>query len=298
MAHGGDAAAIARVPINEVGASARHPAAMGRKMKIVLSCVLAACTLALFGCGSTTKPGLVGISRQQLLLVPASTIEQASLVSYAQQAVKAKEAGLLVGGPEYDRLLRIAKRVRGQVPAFREDTAQWKWALILIDSPSINASCAPGGKITFYTGIIRKLQLNDDEIAAVMGHEIAHALREHGRERVSQALASNVLTQTAFARSNNTQMNTAMANQISKYLFLLPNSRDNESEADKIGLELIARAGYDPRAAIVLWQKMSQVSGGKESDFTSTHPSHEKRIAELSALIPTVMPLYEAAPKS
>lgn len=267
-------------------------------MRIIFSCVFAACALALVGCASTTKPGLVGISRQQLLLVPASTIEQASLVSYAQQAVKAKEAGLIVTGPEYDRLLRIAKRVRAQVPAFREDTAQWKWALILIDSPAINASCAPGGKITFYTGIIRKLQLNDDEIAAVMGHEIAHALREHGRERVSQAVASNVLTQAAFARSSNAQMNTALANEVSKYLFLLPNSRDNESEADKIGLELIARAGYDPRAAIVLWQKMSRVSGGTKTDFTSTHPSHEKRIAELSVLIPTVMPLYEAAPKS
>jgi predicted Zn-dependent protease len=267
--------------------------------KFVLSCTFAVGTLTIFGCASTTKPGIVGISRQQLLLVPASTVEQAALANYTQQALKAKDAGRLVSGPEYGRLLRIATRVQAQVPVFREDTAQWKWELILIDAPTtINATCAPGGKITFYTGIIRKLELNDDEIAAVMGHEIAHALREHGRERMSQALASNVLTQAAFMRSNNAQANTAMANEVSKYLFLLPNSRENESEADKIGLELAARAGYDPRAAITLWKKMSVASGGKTPEFLSTHPSNERRIAELSALIPAVMPLFNGAPKS
>lgn len=266
--------------------------------KFTQFCAVLAIAIAVIGCTSTTKPGIVGISRQQLLLVPSSTIEQAALTSYAQQVVKAKEAGLLVSGPEYDRLLRIAKRVRAQVPVFREDTAQWKWALVLIDSPSINATCAPGGKITFYTGIIRRLRLNDDEIAAVMGHEIAHALREHGRERVSQAMATGLITQAALARSNNPQLNIKMANEVTKHLFLLPNSRDNESEADKIGLELAARAGYDPRASISLWTKMSAISKEKEPEFTSTHPSNERRIAELSALIPTVLPLYEAAPKS
>jgi predicted Zn-dependent protease len=266
--------------------------------QFILSCTLAISMLTILGCASTTKPGSVGISRKQLLLVPASTVEQAALTNYNQQALKAKDAGRLVSGPEYGRLLRIATRVQAKVPVFREDTAQWKWELILIDAPTtINATCAPGGKITFYTGIIRKLELNDDEIATVMGHEIAHALREHGRERVSQALASNVLTQAAFAGSSNAQANTALANEVSKYLFLLPNSRGNESEADKIGLELAARAGYDPRAAITLWKKMSIASGGRTPEFVSTHPAHERRIAELSALIPTVMPFYEAASK-
>jgi predicted Zn-dependent protease len=227
----------------------------------------------------------------------AATLQSGYEITFKAVALKAKDAGRLVSGPEYGRLLRIATRVQAQVPIFREDTAQWKWALILIDAPTINATCAPGGKITFYTGIIRWVELNDDEIAAVMGHEIAHALREHGRERMSQALASNVLTQAAFARSSNAKTNTALANEVSKYLFLLPNSRGNESEADKIGLELAARAGYDPRAAITLWNKMSITSSGTTPEFVSTHPTHERRIAELSALIPTVMPLYQAAPK-
>ncbi|MBS0308170.1 MAG: M48 family metallopeptidase [Proteobacteria bacterium] len=253
----------------------------------------------LVACASSTKPGAIGITRQQFLLVPAETVEKMALVSYLQQNEKAKEQRKLISsGPEYERLKRIATRIRNQAGVFREDTRNWQWQLALIDAPVINATCAPGGKITFYTGIIRKLKLSDDEIAAVMGHEIAHALREHGRERVSQAYAQNAIIGVAAAATNNSQ-NVALANQFAHYLFVLPNSRQNESEADAIGLELAARAGYNPSAAITLWQKMSIESAGKSPpEFLSTHPANDTRIQDINALLPKVMPLYQAAPKS
>jgi Zn-dependent protease with chaperone function len=266
-------------------------------MKNTLS--LAAAVLLLAACASTTKPGAVGVTRPQFLLVPAPTVERMALVSYAQQAEKAKSEGkLITSGPEYDRLLRIANRLKEQVGIFREDTLQWKWQLVLIDAPVLNASCAPGGKVTFYTGIVRQLKLTDDEIAAVMGHEFAHALREHGRERVSQAVAQNTIASAALAGAQNRQAQIALANQFAQYLFVLPNSRQNESEADSIGLELAARAGFDPRAAITLWQKMGGAAEGKsQPEFLSTHPANTTRIAEISALLPTVMPLYDATKK-
>jgi predicted Zn-dependent protease len=260
-----------------------------------------AATLAclLVACASTTKPGVVGVTRQQFLMVPATTVEKMALVSYAQQNQKAKEEGkLIASGAEYERLDRIATRLRQQVGIFREDTRDWKWQLTLIDAPVINATCAPGGKITFYTGIIRKLSLSDDEIAVVMGHEIAHALREHGRERISQAYAQNLLTGVALVATNSSQQQIALANQFAHYLYTLPNSRQNESEADAVGLELAARAGYNPAAAIGLWKKMATESGDKNPpQFLSTHPAPETRIEEINALLPKVMPLYQAAPK-
>ncbi|RJF95304.1 M48 family metallopeptidase [Noviherbaspirillum saxi] len=267
------------------------------KIKLQIKLLVTGAVLLLGACASTTKPGVVGVTRQQLLLVPAATVERMALVSYAQQAEKAKAQGkLITSGEEYDRLLRIANRLKAQVGVFREDTRDWKWQLILIDAPVLNATCAPGGKITFYTGIVRQLKLSDDEIAAIMGHEFAHALREHGRERVSQAVAQNAITTAALAGAQNRQTQVALANQFAQYLFVLPNSRQNESEADGIGLELAARAGYDPRAAISLWQKMGRASEGKNTpEFLSTHPANTTRINEISALLPTVLPLYDAA---
>lgn len=258
-----------------------------------------ALTCLLLACASTTKPGTVGVTRQQFLMVPASTVEKMALVSYAQQNQKARDEGkLITSGTEYERLDRIAKRLRQQVDIFREDTRAWQWQLTLIDAPTINATCAPGGKITFYTGIIRKLALTDDEIAVVMGHEIAHALREHGRERISQAYAQNVITGVALAATNSSQQQIALANQFAHYLYTLPNSRQNESEADAVGLELAARAGYNPSAAVSLWKKMAAESGEKSPpQFLSTHPAHETRIEDINALLPKVMPLYQAAPK-
>ncbi|RJG04072.1 M48 family metallopeptidase [Noviherbaspirillum sedimenti] len=254
----------------------------------------------LLACASSTRPGVVGVTRQQFLMVPADAVEKMALLSYAQQNQKAKEEGKLISsGAEYERLDRIATRLRRQVGIFRDDTRAWQWQLTLIDAPVINATCAPGGKITFYTGIIRKLALDDHEIAAIMGHEIAHALREHGRERISQAYAQNILSGAAMIATNSSQQQIALANQFSHYLFTLPNSRQNESEADSIGLELAARAGYNPAAAVTLWKKMAVESGDKTPpQFLSTHPAPATRIEEITTLLPKVMPLYEAALKS
>ena len=261
--------------------------------------VLASACL-LVACANTSRPGVVGVERSQFMMISASQIDRISASSFEQQAKAAQKKNILItSGPQYERLKTIANRLIPQTAVFRDDTHSWNWGLQLIDSPMVNATCAPGGRITFYTGIINKLNLTDDEIAAIMGHEIAHAVREHGREQVSQALAQNVITNVALATAGAGSVQSIdAANQIIQYVLVLPNSRQNEKEADAIGLEIAARGGYDPRAAITLWEKMSKESKGKNPpEFLSTHPSNENRIKELSALMPRVMPLYEAAKK-
>jgi Zn-dependent protease with chaperone function len=261
--------------------------------------VLASACL-LVACANTSRPGVVGVERSQFMMISASQIDRISASSFEQQAKAAQKKNILItSGPQYERLKTIANRLIPQTAVFRDDTHSWNWGLQLIDSPMVNATCAPGGRITFYTGIINKLNLTDDEIAAIMGHEIAHAVREHGREQVSQALAQNVITNVALATAGaGSAQSIDAANQIIQYVLVLPNSRQNEKEADAIGLEIAARGGYDPRAAITLWEKMSKESKGKNPpEFLSTHPSNENRIKELSALMPRVMPLYEAAKK-
>lgn len=267
-----------------------------RFIQTVISVLVACCLLV--ACANTSRPGVVGVERSQFMMISAAQIDRISAISYEQQAKAAQKKKILItSGPEYERLKTIANRLIPQTAVFRDDTRNWNWGLQLIDSPIVNATCAPGGRITFYSGIINKLNLTDDEIAAIMGHEIAHAVREHGREQVSQALAQNIISNVALAAAGaGSAQSIDAANQIMQYVLVLPNSRQNEREADAIGLELAARGGYDPRAAITLWQKMSKESQGKNPpEFLSTHPSNENRIKELSALIPKVMPLYEAA---
>jgi predicted Zn-dependent protease len=268
-------------------------------IQTVISVLVACCLLV--ACANTSRPGVVGVERSQFMMISAAQIDRMSAISYEQQAKAAQKKKILItSGPEYERLKTIANRLIPQTAVFRDDTRNWNWGLQLIDSPIVNATCAPGGRITFYSGIINKLNLTDDEIAAIMGHEIAHAVREHGREQVSQALAQNIISNVALAAAGaGSAQSIDAANQIMQYVLVLPNSRQNEREADAIGLELAARGGYDPRAAITLWQKMSKESQGKNPpEFLSTHPSNENRIKELSALIPKVMPLYEAAKRN
>ena len=257
---------------------------------LVSACSLVACT-------STSRPGVVGVERTQFMMISAAQIDRISASSFEQQAKAAQKKNILItSGPQYERLKTIANRLIPQTAVFRDDTRTWGWGLQLIDSPMVNATCAPGGRITFYTGIINKLNLTDDEIAAIMGHEIAHAVREHGREQVSQALAQNVFSNVALATAGpGSAKSIDAANQIMQYVLVLPNSRQNEKEADAIGLEIAARGGYDPRAAITLWEKMSKESKENPPEFLSTHPSNQNRIKELAALMPRVMPLYEAA---
>lgn len=261
--------------------------------------LIAALAATLAGCSSTTAPGAVDVDRRQLLLVPSEEVERMAAAAFQEQNQKARAAGVLVErGPEVERVNRIADRLRRQAGVFRSDAGSWKWETAIIDQPVINASVAPGGKITVYTGLMRKLQLSDDELAMVMGHEIAHALREHGRERVSQAVAQNAVATAAVGVLGGNQSQVQMAEQAATLLYGLPNSRKNELEADKIGLELAARAGFDPNAAVTLWQKMAQANeGAAPPAFLSTHPKDDTRIAELRRLIPTVQPLYTSASK-
>ena len=258
-----------------------------------------ALTTLLLACANTTRSGAVGVNRSQFLAVSASEVDRLSAISYNDQNQKAKEKNILINsGPAYDRLKAISNRLIAQTAIFRDDTQQWNWQLVLINAPILNATCAPGGKITFYTGLIEQLNLADDEIAAIMGHEIAHALREHGRERLSQAMAQSAVANIAMAVAGPYGSAVSAANQAAQYVLVLPNSRQNESEADAIGLELAARAGYNPRAAISVWQKMNKATEGKGTfEFLSTHPSGDTRIEQLTELMPAVEPLYSSSAK-
>ncbi|WP_437881478.1 M48 family metallopeptidase [Pseudomonas sp. LRF_L74] len=263
--------------------------------------VMAAC-ISLASCQAmdTTSGGAVGVDRKQYTLFPVSSTEinQAYAQSYKETLSQASNKGVLdTSSSDAKRLQAIGKRVIAQTSVFRPDAAQWQWEVNLIDSDELNANCGPGGKIIFYKGLIDQLKLTDDEIAAVMGHEIAHALREHSREAYSKAQGVQVATQlgSAFGLGDS---NLQLANVGVEYLMTLPNSRANENEADIIGLELAARAGYNPNAAISLWQKMSKAGGGAPPEFMSTHPSSNSRISSLQAAIPKVMPLYEQAKRS
>lgn len=267
-----------------------------RIVQVLSLCI--ASTIFLASCAQTSRPGSVGVERKQFMMISAAEVDQLSAIAYADQAQKAKQKNILItSGPQYDRLKTIANRLIPQTAIFRDGTRSWNWSLQLIDAPIINATCAPGGRITFYTGLINQLNLTDDEIAAIMGHEIAHAVREHGRERISIAMAQGLVSSLALASIGGSAAPTIdLANQMMQYVVVLPNSRQNEAEADAIGLELSARGGFDPRAAITLWQKMDKKNSGS-LEFLSTHPSNESRIKDLTALMPKVIPLYQNSKK-
>ncbi|MGB3071663.1 MAG: M48 family metallopeptidase [Ottowia sp.] len=258
---------------------------------------LAATALLIVGCASSTTGSVTtgGSSRSQLLLVSSQEVTQQSLKYYDEQNREARSEGsLITSGPEYNRVHAIMVRLVPQVSTFRPDAAKWPWQLVLINEDTVNAHVMAGGKITFYTGLIRKLKLTDDEIAAVMGHEMAHALREHTREKMSQSAAGNLAVSIGGALLGLGQAGTQLAGMGKQLALDLPFSRHMESEADLYGLELAARAGYDPRAAVTLWQKMASL-GSSGPGFLSTHPSSGDRTVALQEAVPKVMPLYEAA---
>jgi predicted Zn-dependent protease len=266
------------------------------KSRPSLAALACACLLAA-GCVSTTSGSVAtgGKGRSQLLLVSSEQVMQQSLQYYDEQNREARAKGQLVtSGAEWSRVNAVMQRLVPQVAVFRPDAARWPWQLVLINEDTVNAHVMAGGKITFYTGLIRKLRLTDDEIAAVMGHEMAHALREHTREKISQAAAGDLAISIGGALLGVGQGAVQMASLGKQLALDLPFSRGMESEADLYGLELAARAGYDPRAAITLWQKMAQL-GGDGPGFLSTHPSSGDRLASLERAMPRVLPLYEAA---
>jgi predicted Zn-dependent protease len=248
------------------------------------------------GCASTTQSGVVGANRSQFLLVSSDTVVKESATAYQQVVTQAKTKSTLNQDPKQaERVRRIAARLIPQTTVFRPDAPKWHWEVNVLRSDEVNAWCMAGGKIAVYTGIIDKLKLTDDELAAVMGHEIAHALREHARERMSQQMASQLAVSIASTALGLGSAGDAVGGAISKVTFELPYSRLHETEADRIGVELAARAGYDPRAAVSLWQKMGKLGGNKPPELLSTHPADETRMKDLQVYSAKVMPLYEAA---
>lgn len=260
---------------------------------LVVSAVvtLTACT------SSSTKQGAVGIDRQQLLLVSEAEMVQGGKLAYASVLKEAAETKTLnTNTVLVQRVRRIANRLIPQTTVFRPDAPSWQWEVNVIQSEQLNAWCMPGGKIAFYSGLIEKLELTDAEIAAIMGHEMSHALREHGRERASKESLTQVgLTALSiFTGVQGPALDAAaMALQVT---LTLPNSRTHEIEADRMGVELAARGGYNPYAAISVWKKMDQMSNaGSPPELLSTHPSHSSRIKDLNVYAKRVEPLFNEA---
>lgn len=264
----------------------------------VISVCLASATLS--GCASTTAGGAVGAQRSQLMLISSDELEKMAAQSYAKLKADATSKGELNRDAALlKRVGAIATRIKPYTAVFRKDAPGWNWEVNVIASEELNAFCMPGGKIMFYSCLITQLHLSDEEIAIVMGHEIAHALREHSREQVSHAIAAQTAISIGTSLLGLGQTSAEISNTAYEALIASKFSRSDESEADDIGLELSARSGYDPRAGVTLWQKMiAAKSGGKPPEFLSSHPEDAKRVERIQSLLPTVLPLYEATHRS
>jgi Zn-dependent protease with chaperone function len=271
------------------------------KFKNCLSKLVATTAVLIVTACATPRTGpvdgvKVGESGGLKNMVPALQLEQAASKQYADMKVGAAKKNALApeNHPDLIRIRAIAKQLLPYAQVWNPQAQNWKWEINLFVSDEVNAFCMPGGKIAFYTGILQKLKLNDDEVATVMGHEIAHALREHARERIATAqvtnLGANILSQ-ALGLGN--LGNQALGQGLQ--LVTLSFSRSDEKDADLVGMDLAARAGYDPRAGISLWQKMSALPKSAPPEWLSTHPSGESRIAEIQKNLFDVMPLYAKA---
>jgi predicted Zn-dependent protease len=258
----------------------------------------AACALVL-SAGAVTAQDSQGVKvpRKSIFsrLVSAESIEKSAALQYNQMTRQAFQQQKLLGAndPRTQRVRRIFKDLLPHAKKFNDRSDKWDWEVNVFDSPTINAFCMPGGKIAFFTGIIEKLQLTDDELAVIMGHEMGHALWEHARERTAKVnmtnIGSRVVGGLLFGQAGE------LVGAAGSSLAALKFSRNDETEADLIGMELAARGGYDPRAGITLWQKMSRAAGGTPPQWLSTHPSGQTRIRTFRNNLKDVMPLYESA---
>ena len=276
---------------------------MNRRVRVIQSgLLLGAALLLAVGCQTTntTSGGAVGVERKQTMLVSSSEINRQADKAYQETIDEARSKKTLNRNPaDLARVRGIAARLIPVTSVFRSDAQGWRWESNVITSDELNAWCMPGGKIAVYTGLIHKLNVTDDELAAVMGHEIAHALREHGREKAGQATGIGIAAAIGGAVGAyygiDADVGQSVLGAVGELAFMRPNSRGMEQEADRMGVELAARAGYDPYAAITLWEKMGRVSGGQPPQWLSTHPSHQSRIADLKVYAERVQPLYVAA---
>ncbi len=236
-----------------------------------------------------------GISKAAKL-IPAGQVEQAAAQQYQKmmQEAASKNALLPPGHPQSQRLQKIAKKIIPFSYEWNSRAKSWQWEVNILASNQINAFCMPGGKIAFYTGILEQLKLTDDEVAMIMGHEVAHALREHARERMGKQAATNIGLNIGAQLLGLGNTGAQIAN-MGGQLLSLKFGREDESEADLVGMELAARAGYNPQAGVSLWQKMGAASKGAPPQFLSTHPSGPTRIKDIETNLPKVQPLYERA---
>ena len=238
----------------------------------------------------------VGRSSSMRKLVPAAELEQAAEQQYSQMMAEARSQGALMGASsaQLRRLRAMANRLIPHTAPWNDRAKSWRWEVNLINSPEINAFCMPGGKIAFYTGILDKLRLTDDESAMIMGHEMAHALREHARERLAKTQATGMGLSVLSQLFGLGDLGNVAAN-LGTQLLSLRFSRDDETEADLVGLELAARSAFQPAASVSLWQKMAQAGGSGGPAFLSTHPTGPERIQQLQANVPKVQGLFEQA---
>ena len=264
-----------------------------RAFALLAAAALGACTTV-----NTTAPSTVGIVREQSFLVSAEAVQSAAGQSYAKTLTDGRAKGVVNNKPVMlARVKAVSRRLIAQVGAFRPDAPSWNWEINVMDTPEINAWCMAGGKIMVYSGLIDKLQPSDAELAALLGHEIAHALREHTREAVSRSLGQQLVLTGLATATGASQSTVQIANAVAQVTYSLPHGREQETEADRMGLELMARAGYEPRAAVTFFQKLARASPGKGPSWLSTHPQSEARAADLQAYIARVEPLYKASAK-
>jgi predicted Zn-dependent protease len=231
-------------------------------------------------------------------LEPQAVVDQQAAQQYSGLMAQAQQKGALVpeNHPQVLRLRAIAKRIIPYATRWNPEAANWKWQVNLLNSAQVNAFCMPGGRIAFFSGILTSLKLTDDEVAAVMGHEIAHALREHGRERAAKSTAAGVVSRiigagVAAYTGIDPRVTDSVAN-MGGQLVMLKFSRDEEREADLIGLDLAARAGFDPRSGVALWRKMGALNKRAPVELLSTHPGGEERIVEIERHMNVLLPLY------
>lgn len=238
----------------------------------------------------------VRVRKPKLMVVPESMVNNTAAQQYLQLKQQAAARGVLNrDAPQAKRVQSIAQRLIPHGVRFNAEAGRWAWEINVIDAAAINAFCMPGGKLMVFKGIIDRLLLTDDELAAVIGHEIAHALLQHGRARMSEAVLKNVGVNLAAMYFGLGDLGAGALAQAAQLAITLPYSRSHETDADLVGLELAARAGFDPRAAVSLWRKMAAASRGQPPQFLSTHPGHSDRIRAIEANLPKMLPLFDRA---
>ncbi len=267
-------------------------------MRATASAICLGLAVLLVGCETvqTTQSGVVGVDRKQRFIVSSEDVNKSAVQAYDKVLQDARQKGELDrDAAQVQRVRAIVSRLVPATAAFRQDAPGWKWEVHVINSQEVNAWCMPGGKIAVYSGLINQLRPSDDELAAVLGHEIAHALREHSREQVSQQMGQQLLIGVGAAVLGVGELGQQLASTLLDVTFNLPHSRTDETEADRIGVELAARAGYDPHAAVALWEKMEKLSANRPPQWLSTHPDPSNRRQDLQVYAERVYPLYQQA---